>query len=42
MVFTALLVEGGVALGVAAVLAAWSRRHFAPRTDAPSIEQIND
>lgn len=28
MVFTALLVEGGVAVGVAAALVAWSRRRF--------------
>lgn len=35
MVFTVLLVEGGLAIGLAATLAAWSRRHFAPRpTDA--------
>lgn len=31
MVFTVLLVEGGLAFGLAATLAAWSRRHFAPR-----------
>lgn len=31
MVFTALLVEGGLAFGIAAVLATWSQRHFAPR-----------
>ncbi len=34
MVFTVLLVEGGLALGISAVLAAWSRRHFAPRPTA--------
>lgn len=31
MVFTVLLVEGGLALIISAGLAAWSRRHFAPR-----------
>lgn len=37
MVFTVLLVEGGLAFGIAAALAAWSRRHFAPRpADLPA------
>jgi hypothetical protein len=34
MVFTVLLVEGGLAFGIAAALAGWSRRHFAPRPAA--------
>ena len=34
MVFTALLVEGGLAVGVASALVAWSRRRFAPRPAA--------
>jgi len=31
MVFTALLVEAGVAVAVASALTAYARRHFAPR-----------
>ncbi|MDQ0378571.1 hypothetical protein [Amycolatopsis thermophila] len=34
MVFTALLVEAGVAVAVASALAAYARRQFAPRGTA--------
>ncbi|HVV13297.1 hypothetical protein [Amycolatopsis sp.] len=34
MVFTALFVEGGLAVGIAALLVTWSRRRFIPRPEA--------
>ncbi|NIH77996.1 MULTISPECIES: hypothetical protein [Amycolatopsis] len=34
MVFTALLVEAGVAVAVASALTTFARRRFAPRADA--------
>jgi hypothetical protein len=38
MVFTALLIEAGAAFVVAAGLATWSRRRFAPRPDAAATK----
>ncbi|WP_281355608.1 hypothetical protein [Amycolatopsis acididurans] len=34
MVFTTLLMEGGLAVGIAAALVTWSRRRFTPRPEA--------